>query len=58
MTGKMKTDAPVLTYVEFSEDIDKEMEIITDNGETKMHIETSVVLCVKYEEGMGVFRSY
>ena len=50
MTGKMKTDAPVLNYEEFSEDIDKKMEIITDNGETKMHIETSVVLCVKYEE--------
>ena len=50
MTGKMKTDAPVLTYEELSEDVDKKMEIIGDNGVTKTHIETSVVLCVKYED--------
>ena len=49
-TGKMKTDAPVLTYEELSEDVDKKMEIIDDNGETKTHIEKSVVLCVKYED--------
>ena len=48
--GKMKTDAPVLRYEELSEDVDKKMEIIADNGETKMHIERSVVLCVKYED--------
>jgi len=50
MTGKMKTDAPVLTYEELSEDVRITMEIQdANNGEVKTHIEESVVLCVKYE---------
>ena len=40
----------MLTNQELSEDVDKKMEITADNGETKTHVETSVVLCVKYED--------